>query len=165
VELSDVPDFLAAFRERSLSGAARRLGVNQSTMSRRVAELEGRVGPLFERLPEGLRPTPLAIRLLPHAERVESDAAELRRALHAPLAASGTVRVAVEEAVAANATRQGGLRGASVAYTVDDGYQDFADTGPIQACKQPQKRASAAARRAHDADQLAAGHDGSIPNP
>lgn len=100
VELSDVPDFLAAFRERSLSGAARRLGVNQSTMSRRVGELEGRVGPLFERLPEGLRPTPLAIRLLPHAERVESEAAELRRALHAPLAASGTVRVAVAEAVA-----------------------------------------------------------------
>jgi DNA-binding transcriptional LysR family regulator len=38
VELSDVPDFLAASRERSLSGAARRLGVNQATMSRRMAE-------------------------------------------------------------------------------------------------------------------------------
>jgi DNA-binding transcriptional LysR family regulator len=100
VELSDIPDFLAAFRERSLTRAARRRQVNQSTMSRRLREIEGRVGHLFDRIPEGLAPTALALRIAPFAERVEAESLVLQRALVGPALIEGVVRVAVAEAVA-----------------------------------------------------------------
>ncbi len=47
---SDVPFFLALARAASLSGAARSLGMNRSTVSRRLDHLERRLAkPLFER--------------------------------------------------------------------------------------------------------------------
>ena len=46
--------FLAIYRERSLSRAALRLGVDQSTVSRRLAALEDRIG---DRLVSRLRET------------------------------------------------------------------------------------------------------------
>ncbi len=48
----DVRHFLEVAKARSLSGAAEKLGVNQSTVSRRVAALEKRLGAqLFDRAP------------------------------------------------------------------------------------------------------------------
>ncbi len=94
--------FLAIYRERSLSRAALRLGVDQSTVSRRLAALEDRIGaPLFARDKTGAHPTSLARRWLLTAERAESAIAEAM-ALARTVGSEpvGEVRIATSEAVA-----------------------------------------------------------------
>lgn len=50
--------FLGVFREGSLSGAARQLGITQPTVGRHIAALETALGVvLFTRSPNGLLPT------------------------------------------------------------------------------------------------------------
>lgn len=98
----DLRVFLAILREGSFSAAAKRLGVEQSTVSRRVAALERVVsGVLFDRQSTGPVPTPLAQTLAPIAERTEAEA---RRILEASLGASrqisGRVRLALTESFA-----------------------------------------------------------------
>jgi len=64
--------FLAAWRAGSLLGAGKALGVNASTIGRRLGALEAAVGvQLFERTKEGVLPTVHAERLLPWAVAVE----------------------------------------------------------------------------------------------
>lgn len=59
LDWSDVPYVLAVCEAGSLSGAARRLGVNHSTVFRRVEGVEARLGVrLFERLSHGYVMTP-----------------------------------------------------------------------------------------------------------
>ncbi|MCV0426921.1 MAG: LysR family transcriptional regulator [Roseibium sp.] len=54
LEWADIPFVLAVCEEGSLSGAARKLGVNHSTVFRRIESVEARVGvKLFERLSHG----------------------------------------------------------------------------------------------------------------
>ena len=54
------------------------LAVEQSTVSRRIAALETALGgALFDRTASGPRPTDLALRLMPQAERMEAELAEL----------------------------------------------------------------------------------------
>lgn len=73
-EWSDLRYFLAVAREGSTLAAARALGVNQSTVHRRLAELERRIGHrLVVRHPSGYRLTEFGETLLPAAERVEAD--------------------------------------------------------------------------------------------
>ena len=68
----DVRVFLALFRARTLSRAAVRLGVNASTVGRRLDALEGALGArLFDRTPDGVAPTAATEHLLGHAERLE----------------------------------------------------------------------------------------------
>ena len=56
-----VRSFLAVLDAGSLTAAARRLGAQQPTLSRHVAELEAQLGaPLFERTGRGVAPTALA---------------------------------------------------------------------------------------------------------
>src|ERR1700692_4376750 len=56
LDWDDLKVFLHAARGGSLGSAAKRLRVDQSTISRRVAHLECTLGmALFERLPSGLR--------------------------------------------------------------------------------------------------------------
>lgn len=70
----DVRVFLSVLREGSFSAAARALALEQSTVSRRIAALEDSLGAqLFDRLPEGPRPTDLALRLRERAELIESE--------------------------------------------------------------------------------------------
>ena len=72
---------LAVAREGSFRGAARVLGVNQSTLSRRVARLEAGLGVrLFDRLPSGLALTAAGQRMADAAERMEGAAADAGRA-------------------------------------------------------------------------------------
>ena len=69
----DVRLFLAVHRERGLAGAARRLGVDGSTTSRRLAAFEAALGVrLFDRTAGGLLPTEAAERILPAAEETEA---------------------------------------------------------------------------------------------
>ncbi|CUR47824.1 Transcriptional regulator, LysR family [Alloalcanivorax xenomutans] len=73
--MKDWDDFrflLALSRSGTLREAARRLGVNETTMARRLAAVEARQGTtLFLRGRDGLQPTPTGERLARAAERME----------------------------------------------------------------------------------------------
>lgn len=73
--------FVAALvRAGSLSGAAARLGVNPSTVSRRLDSLESALGVhLFDRTPDGVVATDAAEQLFPIAEVIEQAAADVWR--------------------------------------------------------------------------------------
>ncbi len=74
----DIQLFLAVVEEKSFSKAARRLQVAQPTVSRRVAELEAKLGePLFVRGIEGTALTTLAERLVEPARRMAESAGEV----------------------------------------------------------------------------------------
>jgi DNA-binding transcriptional LysR family regulator len=63
--------FRAALEHRSLSGAARALGLTQPTLARHIDELEAALGRrLFSRSPAGLLPTDEALALAPYAETI-----------------------------------------------------------------------------------------------
>lgn len=98
----DVQLFLAVAEAGSLSGAARRLSTTQPTVSRRIAELEERLGEaLFARAVDGVTPTAFAERLLDPARRMAESAAELSRAAEgAETAPQGVVRITAPPGVA-----------------------------------------------------------------
>ena len=67
-------------RTGSTIAAAKDLGVNQSTVQRRLAALEEAIGrELVERLPVGYRLTSFGEELRPHAEQVETAIAGFGR--------------------------------------------------------------------------------------
>ncbi|GAO01618.1 LysR family transcriptional regulator [Anaeromyxobacter sp. PSR-1] len=92
----------ALLEARSLSGAGARLGVNASTVSRRLAALEAALGArLFDRTPDGVLPTALAESLAPHAEAMERAANALALAAQGrEQAAEGEVRLTAAPGVA-----------------------------------------------------------------
>ncbi len=76
----DVRIFLAVHRNRTLAAAAVRLGIDTSTVSRRLAAFEADLGDrLFERTREGLVPARAAERVLAAAEAMEAAHALLMR--------------------------------------------------------------------------------------
>jgi DNA-binding transcriptional LysR family regulator len=76
----DARHFLAVHRTGSLTAAARQLGVNQSTVGRRLVSLEERLRVrLFHRSREGFRIAPAGEKLLAHAERMEDEAIAIAR--------------------------------------------------------------------------------------
>ncbi len=91
----DIQYFLALARQGSLTAAARTLGVNHATVSRRVASLEGDLdGALFSRTAEGFVLTSLGETLLGPAEEVESRIRAFERARrNADPNLSGTLRI------------------------------------------------------------------------
>jgi len=96
--------FLATMRERSLSGAARALGLTQPTLGRHIDELEQALGgiALFTRSQLGLTPTDAALDLVPHAEAMAASAAALARAASGAVgAAQGAIRLTASEIVGA----------------------------------------------------------------
>lgn len=79
VDLAVLPVFVAVAREASFAGAARRLGLDRSRVSRVIATLESALGQvLFVRTTRSVRATPEALELL---ERVEPALATLHGAL------------------------------------------------------------------------------------
>jgi DNA-binding transcriptional LysR family regulator len=98
---NDLRFFLAVARTGSTIAAAKALGVNQSTVQRRLAVLEERIGcKLVERHPTGHRLTALGQELLPRAVGVEEAIAALERCLQASnKSLSGTIRVTCPEAL------------------------------------------------------------------
>jgi DNA-binding transcriptional LysR family regulator len=96
---NDLRHFLAVARQGSTIRAAKSLGLNQSTVQRRITQLERRLGRvLFERRVDGYRLTPLGAELLPIAERVETDVADFaRRVASSDTSPVGTVRVTCPE--------------------------------------------------------------------
>jgi DNA-binding transcriptional LysR family regulator len=98
----DVRIFLAAYRLLSLGMAASRLGVDTSTVSRRIAAFERQVGvQLFERSREGLQRTFAAEQLFEAAEAMEAAHARLSRdASDVEATAEGTVRLTLDPGLA-----------------------------------------------------------------
>jgi DNA-binding transcriptional LysR family regulator len=78
----DLKHFLAFARGGSMLAAAKAQGVNHSTVYRRLAELERRLGcKLVQRHLTGYRLTKVGLGLLPHAEHVEEAVAACERYL------------------------------------------------------------------------------------
>src|SRR6266478_5816767 len=79
LDWNDLRYFLSAVRARTLSGAARTLGVQHSTIGRRIAALERSLGaPLFFRQRDGLTLTRLGQSILQRAEEVERTVSGLQ---------------------------------------------------------------------------------------
>lgn len=99
MDWNDLQYFLAVARDGSLTGAARRLHVSQSTVTRRIEALEHALrAPLFLRRREGYVLSEAGTELLPAAERAEEALAEVgRQRFDAPARIAGTVRIAVAE--------------------------------------------------------------------
>lgn len=82
MDWDDLRSFLAIAREGTLSAAARRLGVRQSTMGRRLAALEAKAGVrLLERTPRGFRLTPAGEAARAEVERMEDASFAAERAV------------------------------------------------------------------------------------
>jgi DNA-binding transcriptional LysR family regulator len=98
----DLKYFLAFARTGSLLAAARALGVNQSTVQRRIAELERRLGhKLVTRHLTGYRLTELGEALSPSAIRVEEAVTTFARDLAArDTGLSGVLRVTAPDGFA-----------------------------------------------------------------
>lgn len=105
-EWSDLRHFLAVARHGSTLAAARALGVNQSTVHRRLAEFERRVGhPLVLRHPTGYRLTEIGQSLLPYAQSVENAVIALERRIDGlDTGLEGTIRLTCPEPIVARLT-------------------------------------------------------------
>lgn len=95
VNLEDLRYFLALTRYGKLAVAAQRLGVEHTTIRRRVTALEKDLGTrLFDKTPQGWILTAAGQRLLPFAQRIESESDFAQAAIsdrkHSP---QGTVRI------------------------------------------------------------------------
>jgi DNA-binding transcriptional LysR family regulator len=92
----DLLHVLAVGRLGSLSAAARHLGVNHSTVFRRIAGIEARLQVrLFDRQPRGQFPTAAGEAMIAAAEQMEAAVIALERELAGTdLRPSGTVRLA-----------------------------------------------------------------------
>jgi DNA-binding transcriptional LysR family regulator len=82
VAWDDLRTVMMLVRHRSLAGAAEALGVNYTTVARRVRRAEDALNQLlFERLPEGYRPTEAAHLLAEHAGQMEKTEHSMMRQL------------------------------------------------------------------------------------
>ena len=99
MDLEDLRYFLALTRYGTLSSAAERLGVEHTTIRRRVSALETSLGArLFDKTAQGWALTPKGQRLLPFAQRIESESDHAHSAVsdrkHSP---QGTVRIVAHD--------------------------------------------------------------------
>lgn len=129
---NDLKYLLAVAREGSTLAASRALGVNQSTVQRRLAELEARIGVrLVERLPSGYRLTPAGAALLPAAEDV-AGAIETFTQKAAVAAHSDILRLTCPEPIAIRLAHSGLIDdfharhpGIRVEFVLSDRYVDL----------------------------------------
>jgi DNA-binding transcriptional LysR family regulator len=106
---NDLRFFLAVAAQGSTVAAAKVLGVNQSTVQRRLADLEAQLGQrLVERLPSGYRLTDLGVAILPHVERVAAATQDFELALRdLGRAQNGIIRLTCPEPIAFRLTQSG----------------------------------------------------------
>ena len=97
----DIRFFLAAARTGSSRAAARALGVNQSTMSRRLSQFEEDQGVrLFERRARGLDLTDAGREIVESAEAIEGQFDKLyRQILGRDTRLSGRIRLSLPDSV------------------------------------------------------------------
>ena len=99
----DIRIFLAVARQGGLTSAAQHLGINHTTVARRLTGLETALRTrLVSRTPTGVTLTPAGQDFLHHAERIEIEAqAAEQRVYSADGTVSGKVRLATREGVGA----------------------------------------------------------------
>jgi DNA-binding transcriptional LysR family regulator len=104
VRWDDIRIFLAVYRQHTLGSAANRLGLDTSTVSRRLSALEDDLGErLFDRTREGLAPSRAAERVLAAAEAMEAAHARLTRdASDVERLAEGVVRISTAPGLASS---------------------------------------------------------------
>lgn len=101
MEWSDLRVFLAAVRAGSYSRASEVLGINRTTVSRRVVALEAALGvDLFHFTPLGPEPTREGSILLDCATEVEARIEAMRREVGSPELPNETIRVASSAGIA-----------------------------------------------------------------
>lgn len=131
---NDLRYFLAVARHRSTIAAARALKLNQSTVQRRVAELERRIGrKLVKRSPAGYRLTELGQEMLAYAERVEQAVLAFQEHLEAAKReAVGVIRLTCPEPLVYRITQSSLLErfeakhpGLRVEFVMSDKYLDL----------------------------------------
>jgi DNA-binding transcriptional LysR family regulator len=90
MSLRQMEYFLTVVEEASFTRAAELLHVSQPALSHQIKALERSVGgALLERMPRGVRLTPMGRAFLPHAELAVRSAAQARRAARAAAGAEG----------------------------------------------------------------------------
>jgi len=96
LDWSDLRFALAIGRAGTLAGAARQVGVNATTVQRRLESLETRLGArLFDRSRSGYQPTEAGVLVLEQARRMADQADEIeRRVLGRDRELTGPLRVA-----------------------------------------------------------------------
>lgn len=132
---NDLKVLLAVARHGSTTAAGRALQIDQSTVQRRLAELERRIGqPLVTRQRSGYRLTEFALALLPHAERVGDAVQVLEQQLaSAQRDTVGVVRVTCPEPLVQRITQSGLIErfharhpGLRIEFVMSDKYLDLA---------------------------------------
>src|SRR6195952_6067323 len=95
IDWDDIRYFLAVARGGSVRAAAELLGVNHSTVLRRIAQLEERLGVhMFEKLPSGYRLTATGEEVLEFADQMEASSPLLEtRVFGRDQSARGLLRV------------------------------------------------------------------------
>lgn len=99
----DVRVFLAVSRHKCITDAAKSLGINHTTVSRRISGLEGALkAKLIERVPSGTTLTLSGQSFLLHAERMEKETMQAEHLFHSTDGTvSGKIRLATREAFGA----------------------------------------------------------------
>lgn len=131
---NDLKYFVAVARHGSTLAAARALDVNQSTVQRRLAELERILGqPLVRRHPTGYRLTGFGEAMRPHAERVEQAVVGFQEYVEASARElTGVIRVTCPEPIVFRITQSSLLErfharypGLRVEFAMSDRYLDL----------------------------------------
>ncbi len=109
LDWDDLKHFVAVARHGSTLAAGRALGVDQSTVQRRLAALERHIGrALVQRHPSGYRLTGFGAEMLDAAQRVEQSVAAFEQALMASRRnAAGVIRLTCPEPLVNRLTRSG----------------------------------------------------------
>lgn len=130
----DLKHLLAVARDGSTLAAGRALGVDQSTVQRRLVELERRIGQaLVQRQPSGYRLTEFGLALLPHAECVEHAVTAFEQHIATAAAdVAGVIRVTCPEPIVFRITQSTLLErfralhpGLQVQFVMSDKYIDL----------------------------------------
>jgi DNA-binding transcriptional LysR family regulator len=131
---NDLKYFVAVARHGSTLAAGRALKVDQSTVQRRLGELERRIGrQLVARHPTGYRLTAFGQQMLAHAERVEQAVNDFAQQLEASQrAVEGVIRVTCPEPIVNRITQSSLLErfrarhpGLQVEFVMSDKYLDL----------------------------------------
>jgi DNA-binding transcriptional LysR family regulator len=132
---NDLKYLLAVARHQGSAAASRALGVNQSTVQRRLVELERCVGQaLVQRHPSGYRLTSFGEQLLPLAQQVELSVVALTQRIEAfQNDVTGVVRLTCPEPLVYRISKSTLLErfharypGLQVEFVTSDKYLDFA---------------------------------------
>ena len=102
MDWDDIRFFLAVSRTGSIRGAAAQLGVNHSTVSRRISQFETQLGVrLFEKMPTGYLITAAGEDILELSESMEKQVHALERKVYGrDTSLSGTLRITLPQILA-----------------------------------------------------------------